>query len=151
MQKISAGLLDYRRNAGVLEVLLTHPGGPLWTRRDEGAWMIPKGEVNTGEDLLDAARREFHEETGFQAEGTFLAIAPIRQKAGKVVHCWAFEGYFDPAQIRSNDFEMEWPPHSGKIVRFPEVDRAQWFDLTQARKKMLPSQLPLLYELERSL
>lgn len=151
MQKISAGLLDYRRNAGVLEVLLTHPGGPLWTRRDEGAWMIPKGEVNPGEDLLDAARREFHEETGFQAEGTFLAIAPIRQKAGKVVHCWAFEGDFDPAQIRSNDFEMEWPPHSGKIVRFPEVDRAQWFDLTQARKKMLPSQLPLLDELERSL
>jgi len=149
MAKISAGLLMYRIRNGVLEVLLVHPGGPLWAKKDEGAWSIPKGEVDPSEDLLAAARREFQEELGLTAQGTFVRLDPVRQRSGKVVHAWAFEGDCDPTQITSNTFEMEWPPRSGRRQRFPEVDRAAFFDLPTARRKINPAQIPLLEQLER--
>lgn len=140
-----------RRRGGALEVLLVHPGGPFWARRDEGAWTIPKGEIDRskGEEPLTTARREFTEETGLVAEGPFLALAPVQQKGGKVVHAWAFVGDCDPAKLVSNLFSMEWPPRSGKFAEFPEVDRAAWFSLAQARVKLNPAQVAWLAELER--
>jgi predicted NUDIX family NTP pyrophosphohydrolase len=141
---VSAGILLFRTNDRGIEVLLVHPGGPFWRRKDLGAWTIPKGEVQPGEDLLDAARREFHEETGWPAEGEVIALGQVRQASRKVVHAWAVEGEFDPAAINSNTFEMEWPPRSGKMTTFPEADRAAWFGIAEARRRILPAQSPLL-------
>jgi predicted NUDIX family NTP pyrophosphohydrolase len=148
MPKISAGLLMFRRTESGTQVLLVHPGGPFWKNKDDGAWSIPKGEAAEAEDLLAAAKREFEEELGFAPRGTFLPLPAIKQKGGKVVHAWRVEGDCDPSQLRSNTFEMEWPPKSGKRVSFPEVDRAAWFDLNDARRKILASQLPFLDQLE---
>ena len=130
-----------------MEVLLVHPGGPLWARKDEGAWSIPKGEMEEGEDPLAAARREFAEETGAAPEGEFAALQPVKQPGGKLVYAWAIRGDFDPASLRCNTFSMEWPPRSGRRREFPEVDRAQWFPLAEARRKILKGQAPLLDQL----
>lgn len=138
----SAGILLFREKTGVLEVLLVHPGGPFWARKDDGAWSIPKGMINPGEDPLAAARRELAEETGLAVDGDFLELAPVRQKSGKVVHAWAVRGDADPAHIRSNTFT-----YNGR--EYPEVDRAAWFTLAEARRKLLPGQTPLLDELGR--
>ena len=146
--KRSAGLLLYRRRAGILEVFLVHPGGPFWAKKDAGAWTIPKGEIDEGEDELAAARRETAEETGFAPEGDFVSLPPIRQKAGKVVVAWAIEAECDPSQLRSNLFSMEWPPRSGRMAEFPEVDRGAWFSMDEARGKLLEAQLPLLDSLQ---
>ena len=148
--KQSAGLLMYRHH-GALEVLLVHPGGPFWRDRDAGAWTLPKGEFTDGESALDAARREFVEETGVVPEGPFLALTPVRQRAGKLVHAWAFRGDCDPGKLTSNSFTMEWPPRSGKLASFPEVDRAEFFTIPTAQGKINPAQLALLAELERLL
>jgi len=130
-------------------VLLVHPGGPLWRNKDEGAWSIPKGEVGEGEDLLDAAKREFQEETGFTPTGQFMPLKPVKQKSGKVVHAWMVEGDLDTASISSNSFTMEWPPKSGKLAEFPEVDRAEFFDLETAKKKINPAQAAFVTELRQ--
>jgi len=151
MAKISAGLLLYRVRQGTLEVLLVHPGGPFWAKKDAGSWSIPKGEATAGEALLAAAQREFREETGLGVRGNFRALSPVRQPSGKVVHAWAVEADCDAAAIRSNTFEMEWPPHSGRKQAFPEVDRAAWLDLPAARAKITKGQLNLLDQLERLL
>lgn len=147
MPKQSAGLLPYRLTSGVLEVLLVHPGGPFWTRKDDGAWSIAKGEIGDGEQALAAARREFAEETGATLDGEFIALRPVRQPGGKWVHAWAVRADFDPAGLRSNTFPMEWPRGSGRIADFPEVDRAAWFTLDKAKTKILKGQLPLLAQL----
>jgi predicted NUDIX family NTP pyrophosphohydrolase len=139
----------YRRRGATLEVLLVHPGGPLWRNKDEGAWSIPKGEVGEGEDLLDAAKREFQEETGFTPTGQFMPLKPVKQKSGKVVHAWMVEGDLDTASISSNSFTMEWPPKSGKLAEFPEVDRAEFFDLETAKKKINPAQAAFVTELRQ--
>ncbi|HEY8377598.1 MAG TPA: NUDIX domain-containing protein [Nannocystis sp.] len=152
MPKQSAGLLVYRRRGEDLEVLLVHPGGPLWARKDAGAWTIPKGEHGPGEEPLSAARREFTEETGFEPPaGPCVALAPIRQRSGKLVRAFACAGEFDPTELRSNTFTLEWPPRSGRQAEFPEVDRAAYFSLAEARVKILPPQVALLDELERVL
>ena len=130
-------------------MLLVHPGGPLWRNKDEGAWSIPKGEVGEGEDLLDAAKREFQEETGFTPTGQFMPLKPVKQKSGKVVHAWMVEGDLDTASISSNSFTMEWPPKSGKLAEFPEVDRAEFFDLETAKKKINPAQAAFVTELRQ--
>jgi len=149
MPKASAGLLMYRVRAGRLEVLLVHPGGPFFSGKHEGVWTIPKGEIEEGEDPLAAARREFEEETGLSPEGLFVPIGSIRQKGGKVVSAWAFEGDAEPATFRSNSFKMEWPPRSGKQAEFPEIDRAAFFGLHDAKRAINPAQAPLLKALER--
>jgi predicted NUDIX family NTP pyrophosphohydrolase len=151
MAKQSAGVLLYRFRQAAPEVFLVHPGGPFWVKKDAGAWSIPKGEAEPGEDLLARARREFTEETGFTVAGDFRPLAPIRQSGGKIVHAWAVEGDCDAAAIKSNTFDLEWPPHSGRIRAFPEVDRAGWFALAVAREKINPAQRGLLDELERLL
>jgi predicted NUDIX family NTP pyrophosphohydrolase len=151
MTRKSAGLLMYRKRAGQVEVFLVHPGGPFWARKDEGAWSIPKGEFTDEEPPLDAARREFQEETGFIASGDFHPLTPIKQAGGKIVHAWTVEGDLDAGAIRSNTFRVEWPPHSGQWKTYPEVDRAAWFPLPQARERLLKSQLPLLDQLEHLL
>lgn len=148
MAKNSAGLLMYRRCGSTLQVFLVHMGGPFWAKKDSGAWSIPKGEFETGEDPLEAAQREFQEETGFPAAGSFLPLMPITQPGGKRVHAWAFEGDVDPAEIRSNTFSMEWPPRSGQIQAFPEIDRAEWFTIETAKEKILKGQVDLLDELQ---
>ncbi|MFN2383244.1 MAG: NUDIX domain-containing protein [Gemmatimonadota bacterium] len=140
----SAGLILYRHPGAGLEILLVHPGGPFWKNRDRGVWMIPKGEIDADEDPLAAAVREFAEETGMRPTGPFAALTPIRQKGGKIVHAWACAGEFDPDALVSSTFTLEWPPRSGRMATFPEVDRAAWFPLAEARSKILPSQLPLL-------
>jgi predicted NUDIX family NTP pyrophosphohydrolase len=140
-------LLLFRRRGGEPEVLLVHPGGPFWARKDDGAWSIPKGEVEPGEDLLASARREFAEETGFRVEPPFIPLTPVRQASGKVVHAWAVEGDADPARLRSNLVTLEWPPKSGRHREFPEVDRAAWFSLAVAERKVVPGQRGLLAEL----
>ncbi|OPY11960.1 MAG: RNA pyrophosphohydrolase [Syntrophaceae bacterium PtaB.Bin038] len=147
--KRSAGLLLYRVRAGRLEVFLVHPGGPFWAKKDLGAWSIPKGGIDEAEDPLEAARREFEEETGFRPEGLFRKLEPVRQRSGKIVYAWAVEGDCDPAALRSNTFEMEWPPRSGRHREFPEVDRAGWFDLETANNKILDGQRGLLAEVRR--
>ena len=147
MPKKSAGLLLYRRAHSGIEVLLVHPGGPFWRKKDEGAWTIPKGEFDD-EDPVEAAKREFKEETGSAPpEGKYLPLTPIKQKNGKIVHAWAVEGDFDPATLKSNEFEMEWPPRSGRTQKIPEVDRAEWFAPDVARQKMLSGQGALVEEL----
>jgi predicted NUDIX family NTP pyrophosphohydrolase len=145
----SAGILVYRRRGGGLEVLLVHPGGPFWARKDAGAWTIPKGEHDAGEDALAAARRELREETGLDVEGPFEPLPPARQRGGKLVSAWAVEGDFDVSALASNTFEMEWPPRSGRRRRFPEVDRAEWFPLHVAETKINDGQRPLLQALRR--
>ena len=141
----SAGLLLFRRTSDGLQVLLVHPGGPFWAKRDLGAWSIPKGEHTDDEDALAAARREFAEELGSAPpDGETIALGEVRQKAGKVVCAWAVAGDLDPLQITSNPFTMEWPPRSGRTREFPEVDRAQWFELTEARERINPAQAALL-------
>jgi len=142
LSKQSAGVLLFRHRNGVLEVFLVHPGGPFWVRKDDGAWSIPKGEINPDEDPLVAARRELAEETGLSVDGDFLPLVPVKQKSGKVVHAWAVRGDADPATITSNTFT-----HNGR--EYPEVDRAAWFNLAEARRKLLPGQVPLLDELDR--
>lgn len=139
----------YRWNQGVLNVLLAHPGGPFWAKKDSGAWSIPKGELTENEDALQAAKREFLEETGITVSGELVPLTPQKQPGGKVIHAWAFEGDCDPSTISSNTFAMEWPPRSGKIQEFPEVDRAAWLTLDAAREKIVKGQLPFLEELER--
>ena len=151
MPRVSAGLLLYRVAAAGLEVLLAHPGGPYFRHKDDGAWTIPKGEIEPGEDLLAAAVREFAEETGLTPQGPYRELTPIKQKGGKIVHAWAFAGDCDPAAIRSNTFTLEWPPHSGRQAEFPEIDRAEFFDLATARRKIKTGQEALLEELEQIL
>lgn len=130
-------------------MLLVHPGGPFWARKDAGAWSIPKGEVNSGEDELGAAQREFEEEIGLPPKGPFLPVGEVQLKSGKVVRAWAFEGNLDPTAIRSNIFRMEWPPHSGRLQNFPEIDRAGFFSIEEAKEKINPAQIPLLQTLVR--
>ena len=145
----SAGILLYRKTTDRLEVLLAHPGGPLWARKDDGVWSIPKGLIEAGEEPQAAARREFAEETGMTPEGDALFLGSLRQKSGKIVHAWAMRGEFDPAQLRSNTFALEWPPRSGKMEDFPEVDRAGWFTIEEAERKIAVGQagfLPILRE-----
>lgn len=149
MPKVSAGLLLYRVREGELEFLLAHPGGPFWKDRDAGVWTIPKGEIEEGENPLAAAQREFEEEIGFRPTGNFIELTPIRQKSGKIVHAWALESDCDTAGIKSNSFQMEWPPKSGRFQNFPEVDRAGFFRMSEARQKINPAQIPLLEELAR--
>jgi predicted NUDIX family NTP pyrophosphohydrolase len=147
--RTSAGILMYRRQKGKLEVLLVHPGGPYFTNKNAGAWSIPKGESNPNEDFLAAAEREFAEETGIAAQGSFLLLASVKQKSGKIVHAWAVEGDLDTKRLKSNVCQIEWPPRSGKRIDIPEVDRAEFFDLPTARTKINPAQVALLDELER--
>jgi predicted NUDIX family NTP pyrophosphohydrolase len=151
--QVSAGLLVYRRTADHMEVLLAHPGGPFWAKKDTGAWTIPKGlaESAADPDLLATAQREFTEETGFAAEGPFLSLRPVTQTSGKIVHAFACAGDFDPAELASNTFEIEWPPRSGQRRSFPEVDRAQWFGVDAAMDKIIVYQRPLLVELQEKL
>lgn len=151
MSKQSAGILLYRRRGDGIEFLLVHPGGPFWAKKDEGAWSIPKGEHEPGEDALEAALREFEEEIGTRPAGDVVPLTPIRQKAGKVVAAWGLEGDVDATAIRSNTFTMEWPPRSGRTQTFPEIDRAAWFTLERARSRINAAQLPLLEELARML
>jgi predicted NUDIX family NTP pyrophosphohydrolase len=151
MAKLSAGLLMYRRRGGELEVFLVHPGGPFWAKKDVGAWSIPKGEYAEGEEPLKAAQREFEEETGFAARGDFVKLDEVKQAGGKVVSAWAFEGDCDPGELKSNVFEMEWPPRSGRMAEFPEVDRAGWFSIAEARERILKGQVPFLDTLSRKL
>jgi predicted NUDIX family NTP pyrophosphohydrolase len=146
--KISAGLLAFRRRNG-LEVLLAHPGGPFWAKKDKGVWTIPKGLSEANADLLATARREFTEETNLVAEGEFLVLAPVKQRSGKSVHAWAFESNLDLAPFASNTFEIEWPPKSGQQRSFPEIDRIAYLALPEAAIKILAYQLPFLRELER--
>jgi predicted NUDIX family NTP pyrophosphohydrolase len=148
MPRLSAGLLMYRIRDGAIQVLLAHPGGPYFAKKDEGDWSIPKGEPGPDEDLLLTAQREFEEETGLKPTGPFVPLQPVKQKGGKIVHAWAFEGNCDPATIHSNTFTMEWPPKSGQQKQFPEIDRAEFFDLETARRKVKAAQAGLIDELE---
>ena len=149
--KYSAGLLLYRFRGPATEVMLVHPGGPYWKNKDEGAWSIPKGEFSPPEDPIVAARREFFEETGVVVKGDLNALKPVRQPGGKIVHAWAVEGDLDVATIVSNTFEIEWPPHSGRLQSFPEVDRGDWFVRPEAERKIVRGQAPLLAELAQIL
>ena len=151
--RTSAGMLMYRRRGGGLQVLLVHPGGPYFRNKDAGAWTLPKGEPAPGEDALAAARREFREETGINvpAAGPFHELGEVKQKGGKVVQAWAFEGDCDPAQCVSNTFRLEYPPRSGKFQEYPEVDRAEFFGLAEAREKINPAQVALVERLEAAL
>ena len=144
--QVSAGLLAFRRNDGI-QVLLAHPGGPFWTKKDDGAWTIPKGVAELDADTLSAARREFTEETGFVANGNMLPLKAVRQRSGKTVIAWAFEADFDLTKFSSNEFEMEWPPRSGRLESFPEIDRLGWFDYQTALTKIIAYQKPFLVEL----
>jgi predicted NUDIX family NTP pyrophosphohydrolase len=141
----------YRRRQGIVEVLLAHPGGPFWARKDLGAWSIPKGEFEPDEDSLAAAKREFEEETGLSVTGEFIPLAPIKQSGGKIVHIWAVEGDCDASAIKSNTFMIEWPPRSGRQQEFPEIDRADWFSLADAKEKITKGQRGFIEELQRIL
>ncbi|MCD6067105.1 MAG: putative pyrophosphohydrolase [Bacteroidetes bacterium] len=145
--KQSAGILLYRIEERNLKVLLAHPGGPFWAKKDAGSWSIPKGEFTETEDALSAAKREFFEETGFEISGDCKTLTPIKQKSGKLVHAWAVEQDLDASMIKSNTFEMEWPPKSGKMQEFPEIDRAEWFSVGEAMEKILPAQRSFIEEL----
>jgi predicted NUDIX family NTP pyrophosphohydrolase len=144
LPKQAAGILLYRRSAGLLEVLLAHPGGPLWARKDPGAWTLPKGQFTDGELPLDAAKREFEEEMGTAPSGVFQPLGTLKQPSGKVIHTWAVESDFDVTTVKSNLFSLEWPPKSGTQGEFPEVDRAGWFSIPEARAKILKGQAPFL-------
>lgn len=144
MPRDSAGLLLYRRRTSAVDVLLVHPGGPFWRTKDQGAWSIPKGEIDASEEPLAAAVRELKEETGLSIDGPFLSLGQVRQKGGKIVHAWAVAADVDPSTIVSGTFTMEWPPRSGRMQTFPEVDRAEWFTLDEARRRILSGQVALL-------
>lgn len=146
--KFSAGILLYRRRSGQLEVFLVHPGGPFWDKKDSGAWSIPKGEYREGDDPMAAAQREFAEETGSRVTGPLYPLSPLMQPSGKLVSAWAVEGNLDPATLKSNTFSLEWPPHSGTIQQFPEVDRGAWFDMPTAHEKLQPGQRGFLDQLQ---
>jgi predicted NUDIX family NTP pyrophosphohydrolase len=145
--KKSAGILLYRLSENKPEIFLVHPGGPFWAKKEKGAWSIPKGEYAEGEDPLQAARREFTEETGFEVNGDFIPLTPIKMKSGKLVSAWAVEGDADASKVKSNLFDLEWPPRSGQMQRFPEVDKGGWFDEEKAREFMIPAQLGFFGEL----
>jgi predicted NUDIX family NTP pyrophosphohydrolase len=147
MPKLSAGLLVFRRTGPTLEVLLGHPGGPFWAKKDDGAWSIPKGEPDPGEDLFTAARREFQEETSLRPDGDFIELKPVKQPGGKTVAAWAVECDLDTRDFRSNTFLLEWPPRSGKRQEVPEIDRLDWFELSVALQKILKGQKPILEQL----
>jgi predicted NUDIX family NTP pyrophosphohydrolase len=151
MPKRSAGLLLYRLGQDGIEVLLVHPGGPFWAGKDDGAWSIPKGEFSEDEDPLEAAKREFQEETGGRVSGECLPLTPLKQPSGKIVHAWMVRGDMDLQEFKSNTFSMEWPKGSGRLQDFPEVDRAGWFTIGSARHKMLKGQIPLLDQLQAKL
>jgi predicted NUDIX family NTP pyrophosphohydrolase len=144
MPQKSAGLLLYRCKGGAVEVLLVHPGGPFFSKKDDGAWTIPKGLCEPGEDALAAARREFKEETGMAPAGEFIPLGKFRQSSSKIVLAWALEGEFDATKLASNTFSLEWPPRSGRVREFPEIDRAGWFSPAEARRKILKGQAPIL-------
>jgi len=150
-KKNSAGILLHRLRGSGIEVFLVHPGGPFWATKDAGAWSIPKGEFEAGEDPLEAAKREFKEETGFAVAGNFIELTPVKQPGGKVVYAWAVMGDCEADSIKSNTFSLEWPPRSGKRKEFPEVDRAGWFTPEVAREKILKGQLNFLEELKRKI
>jgi len=151
MPLISAGILLYRRSGSELHVFLVHPGGPLWARKDLGTWSIPKGIVDRDEDILEAAKREFREETSFAVKGPFLPLTPVKVHNGKIVYAWATEGDCDAGKMKSNNFMMEWPPRSGQRVTYPEADRGEWFSLDEARNKIVRGQQGLLDELQNLL
>jgi predicted NUDIX family NTP pyrophosphohydrolase len=151
MPKTSAGLVLYRKRENVIEVLLAHPGGPFFAKKDDGVWSIPKGEIENGENLLVAARREFEEETGVRLEGNFMELGSVTQAGGKTVHAWAIKGDADPAALKSNTFEMEWPPRSGQKQKFPEIDRFAFFPLDEAKQKINSAQREFLDRLEEKL
>ncbi|HKC36131.1 MAG TPA: NUDIX domain-containing protein [Chitinophagaceae bacterium] len=151
MPKQSAGILLYRIRNKTLELFLVHPGGPFFAKKDHGAWSIPKGEFENDEEPLAAATREFKEETGMELSGEFIQLGSIKQKSGKIVYAWAVEGDIDPEKIKSNSFEIEWPPKSGKMKRFPEIDKAAWLNLNEAIVKINSGQLALIKELEDKL
>ena len=151
MPKISAGLLMYRGPGVQPEVLLVHLGGPYWQRKDNGAWTFPRGQVETEEDCMAAAIREFTEETGWQPQGPYLSLGEVRQRSGKIIRAWAFCGSFDVATLCSNLFEIEWPPKSGRNAQFPEIDRASYFSIPDAKKKIMGSEIPFLTRLEEQL
>lgn len=151
MAIISAGILLYRKTPKGIEVLLAHHGGPFWYGKDVGSWSIPKGTVEEGENLLDTAKREFLEETGHQASGKFILLKPSKMRSGKIVHAFALEGDLDPNQLKSNTLQLEWPPESGTIVTYPEIDKIQWFSITKAKAFIIKGQLKLLEELETKL
>ena len=148
MPRLSAGLLMYRIKDGAIQVLLAHPGGPYFAKKDDESWSIPKGEPGPDEDLFHTAQREFEEETGLKPTGPFIPLQAVKQKGGKIVHAWAFEGDCDSTAIQSNTFTMEWPPKSGQQKQFPEIDRAEFFDLETARRKIKSGQVGLIDELE---
>lgn len=149
MPKRSAGLLMFRRTSHTLEVFLVHPGGPIWAKKDKGAWTIPKGEYEPDEDPLAAARREFEEETGFHSAGEFFDLGSIQQKSGKIVTAWAFEGDCNPDKLTSNTCEIEWPPHSGRRIGIPEVDRGRWLSISEAHEYVREEQRELLRRLSK--
>jgi len=150
MPKLSAGLLIYRKKDEKIEIFLVHPGGPFWANKDELSWSIPKGEYVSGEDPLEAAKREFREETGFDApQGKLLSLTQLKQPSGKIVSAWAIQGDIDAVAVKSNSFSMEWPPKSGKKQEFPEIDKAGWFDIQAAEQKILKGQLGFLKELKK--
>ena len=145
--KKSAGILIYKKLKDELQVLLVHPGGPFWKNKDAGAWSIPKGEFNADEEPLAAAKREFEEETGLAISGKFLPLTPVKQKSGKMIYAWAVENDIELSSVKSNLFEMEWPPRSGKTQSFPEIDKASWFTVNEAKKKIVPGQFSFIQEL----
>jgi predicted NUDIX family NTP pyrophosphohydrolase len=151
MANQSAGILLYRRKSNRIELLLVHPGGPFWQKKDNGAWTIPKGEFMDNEEALEAAKREFQEETGVALSGNFIELTPVKQKAGKLIYAWALEGDVDTSNILSNFFKIEWPPKSGRFKEFPEVDKAEWFGEEQAKEKINPAQVRLVDELLQKL
>jgi predicted NUDIX family NTP pyrophosphohydrolase len=143
----SAGILLYRKKSSQPEFFLVHPGGPFWKNKDIGAWSIPKGEFEEGEDPLKAAQREFEEETGVSISGKFIELKPVKQKSGKIIYTWGVEGDIDPSILKSNTFTLEWPPKSGKYIEIPEVDKGGWFSYDTAKEKIIPGQIPILEEL----
>ncbi len=151
MAKQSAGILAYRTAGEQYEVLLVHPGGPYWAKKELHSWSIPKGEFENAEEPFEAAKREFREETGFEIIGKFIDLEPVKQAGGKIIFSWAVEAQIPATEIKSNYFEMEWPPKSGNFKEFPEVDKAEWFPFDSAKKKILSGQLPILEQLERKL
>ena len=151
MTQHSAGILLYRYQGGVLQVLLVHPGGPFWVNKDQHAWSIPKGLFDRDEDPLTAAKREFREETGFEVNGRFIALGELKQPSTKIVYAWALEGNIDASKISSNTFTIEWPRHSAQMREFPEIDKAEWFELATARQKLHKGQIPFLEKLLSSL
>jgi predicted NUDIX family NTP pyrophosphohydrolase len=148
MTKTSAGILLFRRRPAGVEVMLVHPGGPFWAKKDAGSWSMPKGLADEGEDLLAAAKREFAEETGMRVEGAFLGLGAHKQPGGKTIVAWALEGDFDPKTLKSNIFAIEWPPRSGRMAEFPEVDRAAWYSIDEALEKANKGQTPIIAALD---